>query len=59
VIEHAAALAAYYSALQAETRAEVDVTERRHVKKMRSGGQGMVTYRNERTISVAPEKGSA
>lgn len=59
VIQRAAALAAYYSALQAETRAEVDVTERRHVKKMRSGGQGMVTYRNERTISVAPEKGSA
>lgn len=56
VIERAAGLAAYYSALQAENHAEVDVTERRHVKKMRSGGPGMVTYRNERTVSVAPRK---
>jgi len=56
VIERAAQLAAYYSALQAENRAEVDVTERRHVKKMRSGGQGMVTYRNERTIPAVPTR---
>jgi predicted ribosome quality control (RQC) complex YloA/Tae2 family protein len=54
VIEWAAALAAYYSAKQNEFRVDVDVTERRHVRKMKGGGQGMVIYRNETTLSVQP-----
>ena len=28
--------------------------ELRHVSRMRGGGPGMVTYRNERTIDVSP-----
>jgi predicted ribosome quality control (RQC) complex YloA/Tae2 family protein len=54
VIERAAGFAAWFSPLRDESRAEVDVTERRHVRKMRGGGPGMVTYRHERTLSVAP-----
>jgi predicted ribosome quality control (RQC) complex YloA/Tae2 family protein len=53
-IEAAAALAAYYSSARASGHVEVDVTRRRHVKKIKGTGPGMVTYRNERTISVAP-----
>jgi predicted ribosome quality control (RQC) complex YloA/Tae2 family protein len=33
---------------------EVDVTRRRHVRKIKGSGPGMVTYRNERTIAVTP-----
>jgi hypothetical protein len=32
----------------------VDVTERRYVRKIKGGGPGMVTYRNEETRTVAP-----
>jgi len=32
----------------------VDVTERRHVRRIPGGRSGMVTYRNESTLSVAP-----
>ncbi|MDQ3696381.1 MAG: NFACT family protein [Chloroflexota bacterium] len=53
-IEAAAALAAYYSAARGSAGVEVDVTRRRHVRKIRGSGPGMVTYRNERTIAVAP-----
>lgn len=54
VIEAAAGLAAYYSARQSENKVEVDVTERRHVRKIKGGGPGMVTYRQEVTRSVTP-----
>jgi predicted ribosome quality control (RQC) complex YloA/Tae2 family protein len=54
VIEHAAALAAYYSAKQNEGKVIVDVTERRYVKKIKGAGPGMVTYRNEETRNVVP-----
>jgi predicted ribosome quality control (RQC) complex YloA/Tae2 family protein len=53
-IEAAAALAAYYSSARESGHVEVDVTRRRHVKKIKGTGPGMVTYRNERTISIAP-----
>jgi predicted ribosome quality control (RQC) complex YloA/Tae2 family protein len=60
VIRQAAALAAYYSDLRTERRALVDVTERRHVRKIKGGKPGMVTYRNETVMEAAPEKeGSA
>lgn len=54
VIEQAAALAAYYSANQNEGKVIVDVTERRYVRKIKGGGPGMVTYRNEVTRTIAP-----
>ncbi|MGQ9683972.1 MAG: Rqc2 family fibronectin-binding protein [Anaerolineae bacterium] len=50
----AAALAAYYSAARQETRVLVDVTERRHVRPIAGAGPGQVTYRQERTVEVAP-----
>jgi predicted ribosome quality control (RQC) complex YloA/Tae2 family protein len=53
-IEAAAALAAYYSSGRESGSVEVDVAERRHVRKIKGGGPGMVTYRNEHTIAVRP-----
>jgi predicted ribosome quality control (RQC) complex YloA/Tae2 family protein len=53
-VEAAAALAAWYSAARESGRVEVDVAPRRHVRKLKGGGPGMVTYRNERTIRVQP-----
>jgi predicted ribosome quality control (RQC) complex YloA/Tae2 family protein len=53
-IEAAAALAAFYSAARASASVEVDATRRRHVRKIKGAGPGMVTYRNERTLAVRP-----
>lgn len=53
-IEAAAALAAWYSAARESGHVEVDVATRRHVRKIKGGKPGMVTYRNERTIRVEP-----
>jgi len=53
-IETAAALAAYYSGSRASGSVEVDVAKRRDVRKIKGGGPGMVTYRNEYTIPVRP-----
>jgi predicted ribosome quality control (RQC) complex YloA/Tae2 family protein len=53
-VEAAAALAAWYSAARESGRVEVDVAPRRHVRKLKGGGPGMVIYRNERTIRVQP-----
>jgi predicted ribosome quality control (RQC) complex YloA/Tae2 family protein len=53
-VEAAAALAAWYSAARGSGRVEVDVAPRRHVRKIKGAGPGMVTYRNERTIRVRP-----
>ena len=54
-VEAAAALAAWYSAARDSGGVEVDVALRRHVRKLKGGGPGMVTYRNERTIRVRPQ----
>ncbi|MBZ0277882.1 MAG: NFACT RNA binding domain-containing protein, partial [Anaerolineae bacterium] len=54
VIEQAAAIAAYYSANRGEGKVLVDVTECRHVKKIKGAAPGMVTYRNETTRTTAP-----
>lgn len=51
-VETAAALAAHYSGSRDSGTVEVDVTQRRHVRKIKGGGPGMVTYRNEYTIPV-------
>ncbi len=53
-IEAAAALAAHYSAARASASVEVDVTRRRHVRKIKGTGPGMVTYRQERTVAARP-----
>ncbi len=56
VIQKAARLAAYYSAKRDETSVEVDVTERRHVRPIKGGKPGQVTYKHERTLTVRPGK---
>ncbi len=56
VIEDAAALAAYYSAAREAERVDVDVTERRFVKRVSNKRPGLVTYRNEETLLVEPGK---
>jgi predicted ribosome quality control (RQC) complex YloA/Tae2 family protein len=56
VIQHAAELAAYYSAGRHDTNVEVDITERRYVRPIKGGKPGMVTYQNEETLTVRPKK---
>jgi predicted ribosome quality control (RQC) complex YloA/Tae2 family protein len=54
VIRRAAELAAYFSTARDETRVRVDVTRRKYVRKIKGGKLGMVTYRNEEPVEVAP-----
>ena len=54
VIEMAARLAAYYSSARSAGHVEVDYAPRRQVRKIAGAGPGMVTYRGERTLRVAP-----
>lgn len=58
-IDAAAGLAAYYSTARGAGSVEVDVTRRRHVRKIKGSGPGLVTYRNERTIPVRPAEESS
>ncbi len=53
-VELAASLAAWYSGSRGNGLVDVDVTRRRHVRKIKGAGPGMVTYRQERTILVPP-----
>jgi predicted ribosome quality control (RQC) complex YloA/Tae2 family protein len=53
-IAAAAAIAAYYSAGRHAGKVPVDVTERKHVRKVRGAPPGQVTYGHERTLVVAP-----
>jgi predicted ribosome quality control (RQC) complex YloA/Tae2 family protein len=55
-VERAAELAAYYSSARESESVDVDVTERRFVKRAPGGRPGMVTYGNERTLLVEPGK---
>lgn len=55
LIDNAAAVAAYYSSLRNENKVIVDVTRVKYVTKIKGAGQGMVTYRNEETRTVAPQ----
>lgn len=54
VVQRAAELAAYYSQARGATEVAVDITERRHVNRLRGGGPGLVTYREEVTQHVVP-----
>jgi len=53
-VDAAARVAAYYSAGRDAAKVPVDVTRRRHVRRVRGGRPGQVTYTNERTLMVAP-----
>ena len=50
----AAQLAAHYSAARDDSQVQVDYAERRHVRAIKGGRPGMVTYANERTLTVSP-----
>jgi len=54
VVDYAASLAAYYSGRRNDGKVEVDVTRCLYVKKIKGAAQGMVNYKNEETLSVAP-----
>jgi predicted ribosome quality control (RQC) complex YloA/Tae2 family protein len=54
VLRRAGEIAAYYSKARGEGRVLVDVTRRKHVRKIKGGKPGMVTYRNESPIEVTP-----
>jgi predicted ribosome quality control (RQC) complex YloA/Tae2 family protein len=56
-LRQAASLAAHYSARRGENSVLVAYTQRRHVRRIRGGNPGMVTYTHERTILVAPGRG--
>ena len=59
VLQQAANLAAYYSAARSDGRVLVDVTERRHVRKIKGGKAGMVTYRHEQPMMAIPTAADA
>ncbi|MCE5257521.1 MAG: NFACT family protein [Chloroflexi bacterium] len=52
VIEQAARYAAYYSGKRGEANVLVDYTRRRYVNRIPGSRPGMVTYRNEHTLTV-------
>ncbi len=54
LIAAAAAVAAWYSKRRADSSVPVDYTRVKYVKAIRGAGPGMVTYRNETTLSVRP-----
>ena len=56
-IEEAAQLAAQNSQARSESHADVIVTERRNVRRVRGGKAGMVTVRNERVVRVELQSG--
>jgi predicted ribosome quality control (RQC) complex YloA/Tae2 family protein len=56
VIVEAARLAAYYSSARGSDQIDVDVTERRFVRRAAGGRPGLVTYRNEQTLLVKPRE---
>jgi predicted ribosome quality control (RQC) complex YloA/Tae2 family protein len=56
VIRGAAELAAYYSSARDSRQVDVDMTERRFVKRAAGGRPGSVTYRNEQTVLVEPSR---
>ncbi len=52
----AAALAAYFSKARDEPAVDVDISRRSLVRRVAGGPPGLVTYRAERTIRVAPRR---
>ncbi len=54
LLEAAASIAAYYSPRKDENKVDVIVTRCKYVKPIKNAGMGMVTFRNERTVTVEP-----
>lgn len=55
LIAEAAAVAAWYSKSREDSSVQVDYTRIKYVKAIKGAGPGMVTYRNENTLSVRPQ----
>ncbi|WP_110514714.1 Rqc2 family fibronectin-binding protein [Herpetosiphon llansteffanensis] len=55
-LEQAAQLAAYYSSARNDGAVEVDISLRKHVRKIKGGPPGLVRYTAERTLRVEPKK---
>lgn len=53
-LHEAASLAAYFSQARTDAAVDVDVSHRRLVRRVRGGPPGLVTYRAEQTLRVAP-----
>jgi predicted ribosome quality control (RQC) complex YloA/Tae2 family protein len=53
-LAEAASLAAYFSQARTEAAVDVDICRRALVRKVPGGPPGLVTYRAERTMRVAP-----
>jgi len=58
-LDAAADLAAAHSKARAAARVEIDYTERKHVRKQRDGGPGLVWYTNARTRTGNPARALA
>lgn len=56
VIQKAAEICAYFSEGRESSKVEVDYTEKKNVKRHKSGMTGMVFYVNFKTIVVVPKK---
>lgn len=56
-VEMAAGLAAWYSNSRETSKADVDYTKVKYIKKIPGGHPGMVTYTNYKTITVTPKDG--
>ncbi len=57
VYEEAASLAAYYSKVREQDKAEVDYTQRKNVKKPANGNPGMVIYHTNYSMVAVPKIG--
>ena len=55
LIAQAAAVAAWYSKRREDSSVQVDYTRVKYVKAIKGAGHGMVTYRNESSLSVRPQ----
>lgn len=53
-LQWAAELAAYYSRARQEAYVDVSYTLKKHVRPIKGGGPGQVTYRNEQVLRVSP-----
>ncbi len=56
VLLEAASLAAYYSKARSSSKTEVDCTFRKYVHKPNGAKPGYVTYTNQKTLMVQPQK---
>lgn len=55
-LREAAGYAAYFSAARTDAAVDVEIAPRRHVKRVPGGPLGLVTFRGERTVRVAPRR---